>query len=50
MFPVAGIPVHMSAAPRKAAPVTAKAAPNPLVPTIDPTTNGAAALAMRPTL
>jgi len=47
---VSGIHIHASAAHRNAAPATANATPNPLVPASDPTANGAAALATRPIL
>ena len=48
--PVGGIQIHISAAHRKATPVSANAGPNPRVAASDPTRNGAAALATRPVL
>jgi len=47
---VSGIQIHMMAATRNAAPATEKATPKPRVLASDATTNGAAALAMRPVL
>ncbi len=49
-FAVSGMPSHASAARKNAAPVMANATPKPCVPAIEPTTKGATALAMRPTL
>jgi hypothetical protein len=47
---VSGIQIHMTAASRNAAPATAKAAKKPRDAASEPTMNGAAALAIRPTL
>ena len=49
-FRVSGIQIHMIAASKNATPATANAAKKPRDAASDPTTNGAAALAMRPVL
>ncbi len=49
-FRVSGIQIHMIAASRNAAPATVNAPKNPRDAASDPTTYGAAALAMRPVL
>ena len=49
-FFVSGIQIHMIAARKKATPATANAAKKPRDAASEPTTNGAAALAMRPVL
>ncbi len=49
-FFVSGIQSHMMAARKKAKPATANAEKNPREAASEPTTNGAAALAMRPVL
>src|SRR4051812_32814698 len=47
---VSGIQIHAMAATKNAAPVTPNARPNPRACAIEPTANGATALATRPML